>query len=172
MIFDTIDYLQYGTARQQEAFAILTEHRVLHKLTPFDPILAGTIPINIDIETSDLDIICYWTDKAAFYKAVLAGFEMEFAFRIQESTVPGREVVIANCRIGSFEIEIFGQNVPTRHQMAYRHMLIEHKLLEEHGETFRQAIVELKRSGYKTEPSFAKLLDIQGDPYEGLLLFD
>lgn len=172
MIFDTIDYLQCGTARQQEAFAVLTEHRVLQKLTSFDPILAGTIPINIDIDSSDLDIICYWTDKAAFYKAVLAGFETEFAFTIQESIVSGREVVIANCRIGRFDIEIFGQNVPTRHQMAYRHLLIEHKLLEERGEPFRQAVIELKQSGYKTEPAFAKLLGIQGDPYEGLLLFD
>lgn len=172
MIFDTIDYLQYGTARQQEAFAVLTEHRVLQKLTSFDPILAGTIPINIDIETSDLDIICYWTDRGAFYETVRAGFETEVAFTIRESTGPGREVVIANCRIGSFDIEIFGQNVPTRQQMAYRHMLIEHKLLEERGETFRQAVIELKRSGYKTEPAFGKLLGIQGDPYEGLLLFD
>ncbi|TYS69311.1 DUF4269 domain-containing protein [Sutcliffiella horikoshii] len=31
--------------------------------------------------------------------------------------------------------------------------------------------MSLKQQGYKTEPAFCKLLNISGDPYEGLLLF-
>ncbi|WP_315817765.1 DUF4269 domain-containing protein [Paraflavitalea speifideaquila] len=69
--FDDIAYLQQGTGRQQAAYHTLTTHGVLTALAPYDPILVGTIPINIDIESSDLDIICYCQDKQAFRSAVI-----------------------------------------------------------------------------------------------------
>lgn len=75
----------------------------------------------------------------------------------------------ANFFINDFEFEIFGQNIPTELQNAYRHMLVEHKILQEAGGDFRTQIIELKRQGYKTEPAFAKLLALQGDAYEELL---
>lgn len=48
-------------------------------------------------------------------------------------------------------------------------MLVEYKLLQQHGEDFRQQVVALKKAGIKTEPAFAKLLQLPGDPYEALL---
>ncbi len=53
--------------------------------------------------------------------------------------------------------------------MAYRHMIIEYRILLEKGEAFRQSIVELKRQGMQTEPAFALLLGLKGDPYTELL---
>lgn len=44
---------------QQKAYQVITDHAILEKLAQYNPILVGTIPINIDIEESDLDIICY-----------------------------------------------------------------------------------------------------------------
>lgn len=69
-------------------------------------------------------------------------------------------------------MEIFGQPVPTKQQMGYRHLIAEHKLLMKHGETFRQKIIKLKKQGYKTEPAFAKALGLKGDPYLELLKFE
>lgn len=172
MNFDTIDYLRDGTPRQREAYAVLTSHNVLTKLEPFTPILVGTIPIAIDIETSDLDIICCWTDRKAFSDAVRAVFGQERAFEIRESAEPGREVVVANFEMDGFAIEIFGQNRPTREQFAYRHMVIEHRLLVERGEEFRQAVIDLKRKGYKTEPAFGQLLGLTDNPYVQLLAYE
>ncbi|MNO76159.1 hypothetical protein D3C76_672280 [compost metagenome] len=34
---------------------------------------------------------------------------------------------------------------------------------------FRERIILLKTSGWKTEPAFAKALGLEGDPYEALL---
>ena len=48
-------------------------------------------------------------------------------------------------------------------------MIIEYKILELHGEVFRQEIIKLKSKGLKTEPAFAKLLGLVGNPYEELL---
>jgi len=61
--FDTIDYLKYGNEKQQKAFQVLSDYTIFETLTTFNPILVGTIPIEIDIETSDLDIICEWSEK-------------------------------------------------------------------------------------------------------------
>ena len=49
-------------------------------------------------------------------------------------------------------------------------MIIEHKLLNLYGENFTKEIVRLKKQGLKTEPAFVKVLNLEGDPYEQLLL--
>lgn len=38
---------------------MMSQYQIMEILQEFDPILVGTFPINIDIETSDLDIICH-----------------------------------------------------------------------------------------------------------------
>lgn len=168
MHFETLAYLQTGTPRQQEAYRVLTQYQVLEKLSGYDPLLVGTIPLNIDIESSDLDVICYWQDQQEFIDTVRDSFSSLKDFRIREK----REIVVATFRLNTFDIEVFGQNLPTRQQLGYRHMLVEDQLLRQYGEDFRQQIIALKRQGYKTEPAFGKLLKLTGDPYEQLLRFE
>lgn len=170
--FDNIEYLKHGNDRQRAAWAVLSENLIMSKLHSFDPILTGTIPIDIDIEGSDLDIICCWSDKQFFIDSLTRLFEDENGFRIRETCLHGNESVVANFTAGSFEVEVFGQNIPVKEQFAYRHMIVEHKLLSERGETFRQQIRELKRQGCKTEPAFGILLGLKGNPYTALLSFE
>lgn len=172
MDFDNIAYLQSGNDRQQEAYLTLTNSQVLLKLKAFDPILVGTIPINIDIENSDLDIICYFENKEDFLKAISDNFGNEQHFKIREQQGSNKAAVVANFLIANFEIEIFGQNIPTKEQFAYRHLIVEYNLLNKFGEEFRQEIIELKKQGIKTEPAFAKILGLTGDPYVELLKFE
>lgn len=167
MKFDTIDYLKTGNARQQRAYDVLTNHRILAQLEPFSPVLVGTIPINIDIESSDLDVICQWFDKSEFAAALHSLFSHYPNFTFWENTA--HQAVVAHFIVDGFEIEVFGQNIPTFQQNAYRHMLVEDKLLAKYGEEFRQQIISLKRQGYKTEPAFALALGLEGDPYLTLL---
>ncbi|MCX3265892.1 DUF4269 domain-containing protein [Pedobacter agri] len=165
--FLDIAYLENGNERQKNAYQVLTENAILEKLNRFTPILVGTIPINIDIESSDLDIICYAPNQENFIQSLNYNFGKENQFIISKNTTFNS--VKANFFTADFEIEIFGQDIPTQQQNAYRHMLIEYKILLEKGENFRLQVIELKRQGYKTEPAFAKLLGLQGDPYEELL---
>lgn len=165
--FRTIEYLKSGNTKQLRVYTVLTEQRVFEKLRDFDPVLAGTIPLNIDIETSDLDIICCFADAEIFRTHLADTFSREQDFKPFIPKHP--EAVAASFTLGGFVIEIFGQPLPTVEQAAYRHMLVEYTILCEKGEDFRKQVVALKQQGYKTEPAFGKLLGITGDVYSELL---
>lgn len=172
MNFDNIEYLLHGNDRQRQVYSILTNNQILSKIKQFDPILVGTIPIGIDTENSDLDIICCFADKNEFLQTITDNFRNEKNFTIREQPNFDTIAIITNFFLDGFEIEIFGQNIPTKQQFAYRHMLIEYKLLNQYGENFRQKIFELKKQGYKTEPAFAIALGLSGNPYTELLKFE
>ena len=167
--FTKIEYLKNGNARQQLAYKELMSHNVLSKLSKFNPILTGTIPIGIDLPQSDLDVICHCKDHDAFAKILNDSFGHENDFALQMKPIHGKRTTIAHFKLPSFEIEIFGQNTPTQEQNAFRHMLVEHYFLEQKGPDFRKQIIKLKENGLKTEPAFAKLLGLTGNPYEEML---
>lgn len=167
--FSNINYLKIGNQRQIQAFKVLTEKKILMNLAEFYPVLVGTIPINIDIETSDLDIICYWKDKMAFIEKIQSNFKNGDKFIIRDTFINNQETVIASFETAGFKIEIFGQNIPVREQNGYRHMITEYEILQSKGENFRREIIRLKQQGYKTEPAFGLLLGLKGDPYSALL---
>lgn len=91
--FDNIEYLKQGSTRQKQAYAVLKEYEVLSKLKDFSPILVGTIPINIAIENSDLDIICHWKDKMVFVNTLKTLFGKYSNFNIREDLSDNRRSV-------------------------------------------------------------------------------
>ncbi|WP_196857894.1 DUF4269 domain-containing protein [Pedobacter sp. CAN_A7] len=165
--FLDITYLKFGNKKQQEVYQLLVENKIMEKLSTYTPIFVGTIPLNIDIETSDIDIICYARDKNQFIESLVNYFQNMKGFKIIRNTAFNS--VKANFYIEDFEFEIFGQDLESMQQDAYQHMIIEHSVLIEKGEKFRQEIIKLKKNGLKTEPAFAKLLGLDGNPYKELL---
>lgn len=170
--FNTIGYLRKGSKRQVSVYNTLIDKKIWLTLKDYDPILVGTIPINIDIGSSDLDIICCFSDKQEFYEVISINFCKERSFKIEEQLIFGSITIIANFFVNEFEIEIFGQHTPTKQQIAYRHMIIENDILRKYGENFRQEIIELKKQGFKTEPAFALALGLTGDPYVEILNYE
>jgi hypothetical protein len=167
--FTKIDYLKFGNEKQRRAYEVLIKYQVFDKLKSHSPILAGTIPIGIDIEESDLDIICEVKDDVEFEK-LLINFFTEAYIKTERISIKGEDSIVFNFKLDEFPIEIFGQNIPTAEQNAYRHMMAEYKILREKGEDFKQKIIELKKKGIKTEPAFGMLLNLE-NPYEDLLKF-
>jgi hypothetical protein len=168
--FCSIEYLRTGSQKQTEVFALLSDSGIMETLAEFTPVLAGTIPIGIDTDESDLDILCCWSDKLRFQKTLrtLSAFD---GFRMHEKVIRGFETVIVRFMLDRFPVEVFGQNRPVFRQEAYRHMIAEYLILQEKGEEFRQKVVELKKKGIKTEPAFGKLMGLRNDPYEALLVY-
>ncbi len=167
--FKDISYLKEGNTKQKKAFITLTDLKIFEILRPFTPVLTGTIPIKIDIDNSDLDIICFCKDLNEFKKILIKSFGKQNNFEILNKIIRNHKTIIVRFTSKNFIIEIFGQDRPINQQEAYLHMLIEYKILQEKGESFRKQIIKLKKQAYKTEPAFAKLLGIKGDPYLELL---
>lgn len=168
--FTRIDYLKDGNERQKKAYEILTKYRIFEKLKDYSPILAGTVPIEIDINGSDLDIILDvdlrfeedFLDDLMFSRFIPHDVDVEYPI------INGEKCITLNFILEEFPIEIFGQNKPAIEQNAYLHMIAEYKILQEKGEEFKQKIIELKKEGIKTEPAFGILLGLE-NPYEDLL---
>ena len=168
--FDTLDYLSEGNPKQKKVYQILTSNRVMDILADYSPILTGTIPIAVDTEKSDLDIICHWTNIESF-KSCLMNFSHYPDFELYQKVSRGYQTVIARFLIEDLQVEIYEQNRPTKEQEAFKHMVVENRILIENGEEFRKKVVELKRKGVKTEVAFGTLLGIKENHHEELLKF-
>ena len=70
---------------------------------------------------------------------------------------------------GQFSFELFAQDRPSDQQDGFRHMDVEYRILALSNEHTRLKIKRLRSSGAKTEPAFAEILELSGDPYEELL---
>lgn len=66
-------------------------------------------------------------------------------------------------------VQIFAQPRPVIEQNAYRHMVVEARLLEIGSARAREAVRALNKAGLKTEPAFARYFHLEGDPYATLL---
>lgn len=170
--FTNIEYLKDGNSRQQKAYKALKALGIFEELQVYKPLLTGTIPIEIDLPESDLDVVCECDNHAEFAEHLSKLFANKKGFVLESFECYGILATTAKFESNGFEIEIFGQNIPTKQQNAYRHMLIEHKILTRKGTEFRDKIKQLKSDGLKTEPAFAKLLGLNGNPYEELLKFE
>jgi Domain of unknown function (DUF4269) len=164
-------YLLDGTVRQQAAYRALEALRVFSLLSPFDPVLAGTIPLDIDIPGSDLDVVCEATDVDVFAEYLCDRFGQCTGFSVRQKVMHGLPTVIAQFTAQGFPVEIFGQPLPVMAQAAVRHMVVEERLLRHGGPEVCHKIRQLKGQGLKTEPAFAAVFGLPGDPYQTLLAF-
>lgn len=161
----SIDYLKEGNEKQRKAYGILQRHQILEVLHPYNPIVVGTIPIEIDTPSSDVDIVCWVQDFDQFHEVVHKHFGELSGFNYQ---LRSDESYVASFRIDGLEFELYAVDKPTTEQNGYLHMIIEDRLLKLFGNQFRQRIIALKLQGYKTEPAFGLILDL-ANPYEELL---
>lgn len=169
-MFDNIDYLTTGSKQQQLAYESLSAARIFERLAPYHPLLVGTIPLDIAVMGSDLDIICEASDLDEFCGVVERCFSDYEQFSSSTTYIGNQETVLVHFHVMGFQVEIFAQAISVKKQNGYLHMIKEYEILTKRGQEFKEKIIALKNQGLKTEPAFATLLNIQGDPYEGLLL--
>lgn len=165
-MFRDIAYLGSGNERQKRAYAVLAELDIFSKLAKYKPLLAGTIPIAIDTPQSDLDIVCEVCDKTPFVKLVSELYGERKGFVCYEDG----DVAVCWFEVEGEKLEIYASPVPAAESNAFKHMIVEARLLKLGGEPFRKKVIELKKSGLKTEPAFAQLLELEGNPYDEMLI--
>lgn len=171
MMFNNINYLKKGNEKQKRAYEAIEVLGVMEQLSEYDPTLCGTLPIEIDIADSDLDIIMEVHDLQQFEKAITELYHDKENFQIKRRIMRGIPVVKANFLFFGFEFELFGQPQPVEKQNAYLHMIIEHALIMESPHV-KADVITLKQQGFKTEAAFCKVLGLDlEDPYESLLTY-
>lgn len=167
--FLSTDYLQFGTPKQQELAIDLENWKILKSLHGFKPTLAGTIPLDIDTDSSDVDILVKFNIPAHLQKICYAKFRNLPNYSFSEKTIALRVTLICRFETKKFQYEIFGQSVEPTEQYAWIHMMVENRFLTLADSSFREEIRSLKKQGIKTELAFCKVLDLKGDPYKTLV---
>jgi len=141
---------------------------VLGVLAAFEPRVAGTPPLGLDVPGSDIDVLCFAPDAQRFTDAVWHAFADAPAFTARQWVDPPRAVV-ASFEAAGWRIELYGEAIPVERQRGWRHFAVERRLLALGGRDLQAAVLALRQRGMKTEPAFATALGLQGDPYLALL---
>lgn len=153
----------------EPVFKSIRSSLVLEKLKPFRPLIAGTFPLGLNVDGSDVDILVETVEPSEFFNFANNEFRAHDGFSIRKTEKEGLPTTIVNFRISGIPFEIFAQDRPSVEQTAYRHYLAEERALKFGGEHLRSKILTLREAGLKTEPAFARALALSGDPYEAIL---
>ncbi len=155
--WEKISYLKNSNEIQKKAYDCLTTLKIFKQLSVYKPILVGTIPIDINIRDSDLDIICQISDYDDCVKTLNFLYSAHSEFYIEKTGI----CVTCSFFYNGFTIEIYAEKKPVLQQKAYLHMITEHRIFKLADKSFKQGIIELKKAGLKTEPAFGYLLDLK-----------
>jgi hypothetical protein len=124
----------------------LAEGSVLGALAQFNPRIAGTPPLGLDLPGSDIDVLCFAPDAHAFAAAVWHNFSSAPAFTAKQLTRTPRPVV-ASFEVAGWRIELYGEAIPVEQQRGWRHFAVEQRLLALGGEDLPVAVLALRGQG-------------------------
>ena len=179
MAFDlgSIEYLAEGSLRQKRAYLALRELDLFTSLAQWTgdemqlgigSALAGSIPLDLAVSDSDLDIVTFSNDLKQTATLFREKFSEMQNFSSSRGIVLGTATLVTSFDFGGESLEIFTQNVPLPLQNALVHMLVEERLLLLGGSAFREKVLSLREQGFKTEPAFGEVLGLE-EPYRELL---
>jgi predicted metalloenzyme YecM len=154
--------------KNKRVFDALCDLRILETLAPFRPQVAGTFPLGIETEGSDVDIVMGSPDFDEMEKALRQNFSTCEKFQFHKAELSGEPGLVCSFEFHGIPFEVVGQNKESVRQPAYQHFQVEERLLKVGGPSLREKILVLRKRGVKTEPAFGEVLKIVGDPYETL----
>lgn len=163
---------RHNALRMERAQQVLPEHGIISAFAAFTPVLAGTIPLGIDAATSDLDVLCKVCDHTFFGALSHEVFSPYRDFSLYSTAVNGQATTICNFVCADFPIEIFGQDLPVEQQYAYKHMVVDARLLDCADARAEEAIHAMKSEAVPTEVAFGVYVALEGDPYQAVLQLD
>jgi hypothetical protein len=173
----SIEYLAEGSLRQKRAYLALRELDLFASLAQWTgdemqlgvgSALAGSIPLDLAVSDSDLDIVTFSSDLKQTAILFREKFSEMQNFSSSRGIVLGTATLVTSFDFGGESLEIFTQNVPLPLQNAIVHMLVEERLLILGGSAFRKKVLALREQGLKTEPAFGEVLGLE-EPYRELL---
>lgn len=141
---------------------------MLNRLAEFKPVVIGTPPLGIDTPSSDIDLACTSEELERFERVATAEFGTLEDFQCHRMRWQELDSIIIEFQAFQWPFEVFCQPIPTDKQWGVRHFQVEKRVLKL-APHLKPLIVALKNSGMQTEPAFAKVLRLTGDPYLAVL---
>lgn len=145
----------------------LADSGVLDLLARFDPRIAGTLPLGVSLAGSDIDILCHAPEPNDVADCLWEARERLSGLVLRRWISEDRPLV-ATFDLSGWPVEVFASPVEVDRQAGWRHFIVEQRLLQLAGEALRERVMSLRHAGAKTEPAFATVLGLSGDPYAEL----
>ena len=147
----------------------IIESQILKNFKSHQPLIAGTFPLAVDIATSDVDVLLQAHDLESLENKLKESYGHCEGFEISKLEMDLLPTLICHFSFNQVPFEIFAQDRPSIAQSAYRHFLIEERLLKFGGDAFYQKILQARALGLKTELAFGEVMNLESDPYVTLL---
>jgi predicted metalloenzyme YecM len=155
--------------KNETVWITIKDSKVLEVFGKFDPLIAGTFPLGIQVADSDVDLLIQVNEEDFDKLRKLIKQSFKEKVRIGEQRIDALHTMIASFVFNGLRFEVFAQNWPPSLQKAYRHFQAEEKLLKYGGPGFRAQVKSYRAKGHKTEAAFAESLRLSGNPYMELL---
>lgn len=164
--------------KNEVLFSSLRKNQILSLLRKYNPLVVGTFPLGIHTSTSDVDICLTFDNENDFVASMNSLFAEKPAFLLKSINLKSGPAILVQFKVDEIPYELVAQRVSSEKQTAFQHFQIEEKILKyvqytqvNHKEaiSFADKLIKLRRSGLKTEPSFAELLNLANDGYDELL---
>lgn len=163
------EHLARGTERQKAAGKTLSDLEIFAKLKNYSPVLAGDIPLDVDIASSPILLFCYTENLEAFAQELVAGFGANEDLTVTHRIKGNFPAVHATFTNNNFAIEIVGQPLSVFQQPEVLLMLIEARLLAFAPADAKDRIRALKSAGEETAEAFGSCFLLEGSAREELL---
>ena len=155
--------------KNTHVFSNIKELKILEDFKKYQPLVAGTFPLGLAVQNSDVDVIMSTEDLDQIKSELTSHYSHFKDFKIKTELVKNEPSLICNFIFQGIPFEIFIQRLDSVKQTAYRHFLIEERLLKLGRNPLLEKISASRQRGLKTEPAFAEALGLVGDSYQILL---
>lgn len=143
--------------------------KILEIFAKNQPLIAGTFPLNVEVETSDVDILLQSTELEAVKLTLNNHFGACQEFSQHTKVIDDLDSLVCHFVFNDVPFEVFVQNKEPVRQTAYLHFLVEERLLKLGGKDFKDKVAEERGKGSKTELAFTTVLGLTEDPFRALL---
>lgn len=145
--------------------------QVLQILSDEKPLIVGTFPLGVNLDTSDVDIVIQFDEASRdqILNLCMKHWGDLPEFNVTSGFIDSHETLTINFLLSQIRFEIFAQQKETVQQNAQLHFQAEERILKLGGAELANQIMHLRTQGLKTEPAFTQALKLKGSPYEVVL---
>jgi predicted metalloenzyme YecM len=151
---------------------VILRSNFLKALKAWTPLVSGSLPLEIETEQSDLDILLCHSDLSLAASEISNALNEFGKITWKRSVSRQGECLIGELKLKQRPIELFVSRVPVLQQDSHTHFLREYQLLVKHGQTLRDFVRIQKKKGNSTEQAFCNAFGVSSDPYLSLLQSD